>query len=107
MLATRVPAEDAALAAFGRTWTDRLLAPLNRLGAKRFLTESRRKVWQNARDLDQARRRGPAADAARLGALEELSAKQVAGLRAPGQVLLKLAVRGFGVPLPAEPPGSR
>lgn len=103
VLAARVPAEDAALAALGRSWTDRLLAPLNQLGTKRFLTEARRKVWQNARELDQARRKGPAAYAARLATLEELSARRVADLRAPGQVLLKLAIKGFGVRLPPPP----
>ncbi|MDP9241223.1 MAG: DUF5995 family protein [Actinomycetota bacterium] len=107
VLTSRVAAEDAELAALGRTWTDRLLAPLNQLGTKRFLAEARRKVWQNARDLDQARRDGPAAYAARLATLEELSAKRVADLRAPGQVLLKLAIKGFGVRLLPESPGSR
>ncbi len=103
VLAARVGAEDAELAAFGRPLTGRLLAPLNQLGTKRFLKEARRKVWQNARQLDQARRVGPDAYRTRLAMLEERSARRVADLRAPGQVLLKLAVRGFGVRLPAQP----
>ena len=49
--------------------------------------------------LNHARRRGPDAYAARLAQLEELSAAKVADLRAPGQVLLKLAATGFGVRL--------
>ncbi len=39
----------------------------------------------------------------RLAELEVLSAARVADLLAPGQVLLRLAVAGFGVTLP--PPG--
>ncbi len=46
------------------------------------------------------RAQGPAAYAARLGELEVLSAAKVADLLAPGQVLLRLAVAGFGVTLP-------
>ena len=38
--------------------------------------------------------------AARLKELEDLSSRRVADLKVPGQVLLKLAVRGFGVQLP-------
>ena len=48
-----------------------------------------------------ARRTGPGALAARLAELEELSRARVADLRAPGQVILKLARRGFGVELVA------
>ena len=81
-----------------RSRTDRL--PLNRL-TKRFLRESRAKVWANTRLLDAARRTGPDAYAARLAELERLAATRVADLMAPGQVVLKLAVKGFGVQLPA------
>ena len=42
--------------------------------------------------------------AARLAELEVLSAARIADLLAPGQVLLRLAVSGFGVVLP---PGHR
>jgi Family of unknown function (DUF5995) len=105
VLVARVGAEDTQLEALsgGRSLLDRLLQPLNRLGTKRFLKESRAKVWANARLLDAARRDGRDAYAARLAELEELSAARVADLVAPGQVVLKLAVKGFGVRLPDAP----
>ena len=40
--------------------------------------------------------------ATRLAELEVLSAAKIADLLAPGQVLLRLAVAGFGVSLPPE-----
>ena len=102
VLVARVGAEDTELEAIGRprSRTDRLLQPLNRLATRRFLRESRAKVWANTRLLDAARRAGPAAYAARLAELEQLAATRVADLMAPGQVVLKLAVKGFGVRLP-------
>ena len=100
VLVARVGAEDAELQSIGRSRTDRLLAPLNRLATKRFLKESRAKVWSNTRLLSQARRAGPEAYRARLAELERLAAARVADLVAPGQVVLKLAVKGFGVRLP-------
>jgi Family of unknown function (DUF5995) len=105
VLVARVGAEDSELESLsgGRSLVDRLLQPLNRLGTKRFLRESRAKVWANARLLDAARRRGAGAYAARLAELERLSAERVADLVAPGQVVLKLAVKGFGVRLPDAP----
>jgi Family of unknown function (DUF5995) len=102
VLVARVAAEDAELASRGRSRTDRLLAPLNRLSTKRFLKESRAKVWANTRLLGQARRAGPEGYQARLAELERLAAARVADLVAPGQVVLKLAVRGFGVRLPEK-----
>ncbi len=84
----------------GRTLTDRLLQPLNRLSSKRFLRESRMKVWHNTVELQEARLIGPEAYGVRLGELEVLSAARIADLLAPGQVLLRLAVAGFGVTLP-------
>lgn len=103
VLAARVPDEDRELARTeppgSRTTLDRLLTPFNRMGTTRFLAESRRKVWRNAELLDQARRQGHAAQEARMGELARLSAARVADLRRPGQVLLRLAVRGFGVSL--------
>jgi hypothetical protein len=100
VLVARVGAEDTELEALGpRSRTDRLLAPLNRLATRRFLRESRAKVWANTRLLDAARRAGPDAYAARLAELERRSAARVADLMAPGQVVLKLAARGFGVRL--------
>jgi hypothetical protein len=103
VLAGRVAAEDAELAVHGRTLTDRLLQPLNRLSSKRFLRESRMKVWHNTVELQAARLAGPELYGVRLGELEVLSAARIADLLAPGQVLLRLAVAGFGVTLP--PPG--
>ena len=102
VLVSRVGAEDTELEAAGgpRSRTDRLLQPLNRLATKRFLRESRAKVWANTRLLDTARRAGPDAYRSRLAQLEQLAADRVADLMAPGQVVLKLALKGFGVRLP-------
>jgi hypothetical protein len=101
VLVGRVGAEDTELEALSgpRSITDRLLQPLNRLATKRFLRESRAKVWANARLLNAARRTGPDVYATRLAELERLAATRVADLMAPGQVVLKLAVKGFGVRL--------
>jgi hypothetical protein len=103
VLASRVAAEDVALARAGgrRTATDRLLAPLNRRASRLFLRESRRKVWANTEALHLARLRGPADYAVCLADLEAASADRVADLLRPGPVLLRLAVHGFGVTLPA------
>jgi hypothetical protein len=102
VLTSRVAAEDDELASLSGPipLLDRLLRPFNRLGTQRFLREARRKVWANAITLSRARRQGPEAYAAVLAQLEDLSAAKVAALQAPGQVLLKLAVHGFGVQLP-------
>nr|WP_275585831.1 DUF5995 family protein [Geodermatophilus sabuli] len=101
VLASRVAAEDAELHRAGgrRTRLDRLLSPANRTASQVFLRESRRKVWANARELDAARRRGPDAYARRLAELEAAAAARVGDLLRPGPVLLRLAVRGFGVTL--------
>ena len=104
VLASRVAAEDAELAVHGRSFTDRVLQPLNRISSKRFLRESRMKVWHNTGELQAARLAGAAEYDVRLGELEVLSAARIADLLAPGQVLLRLAVAGFGVTLP--PPGA-
>ncbi len=85
----------------GRSLADRLLVPVNRAGSRKFLKEARDKVYRNARQLSAARGRGPDALAGRIAELEELCRLRVADLRAPGQVLLKLTFRGFGVVLPA------
>jgi hypothetical protein len=104
VLSGRVAAEDQELAArSARSVLDRLLVPLNQRASKRFLREARQKVWHNAVELQQARLAGPGAYAERLAELELLSAAKIADLLAPGQVLLRLAVAGFGVVLP--PPG--
>jgi hypothetical protein len=101
VLSGRVAAEDDELAmTSARTLVDRVLQPLNRLSSKRFLREARQKVWHNTMELQSARLLGPEAYAARLAELEVLSAARIADLLAPGQVLLRLAVAGFGVVLP-------
>jgi hypothetical protein len=101
VLAQRVGAEDRELAAHGgKALLDRVLTPLNRLGSKRFLRESRTKVWHNTMELHRARVAGPDVYRVRLGELEVLAAARIADLLAPGQVLLRLAVAGFGVTLP-------
>lgn len=101
VLAGRVSAEDGELSAAGaKTLLDQVLTPLNRLSSKRFLRESRQKVWHNTVALQQARATSPRAYRAQLAELEVLSAAKIADLLAPGQVLLRLAVSGFGVVLP-------
>jgi len=103
VLAGRVKDEEDLLGD-AKTLLDRLLAPLNRMGSKRFLREARHKVWHNVHELNAARVDGDRAYATRLGELEVLSAARIADLLAPGQVLLRLAVAGFGVLLP--PPAT-
>lgn len=103
VLAARVKAEDAQLDD-PRRLLDRVLTPLNRLSSKRFLREARLKVWHNVGELQSARLLGEQAYRVRLAELEVLSAARIADLLAPGQVLLRLAVAGFGVVLP--PPAS-
>jgi hypothetical protein len=101
VLAGRVAAEDDELASrSARTLLDRALQPLNRVASKRFLRESRMKVWHNTVELQAARLAGPTSYDERLAELEVLSAARIADLLAPGQVLLRLAVAGFGVVLP-------
>jgi hypothetical protein len=100
VLAAQVAEEDAELAAGGRALVDRALAPLNRRGTQRFLREARQKVWHNTTELHLARQEGPEAYVHRLAELELLCAARIADLLAPGQVLLRLAVAGFGVVLP-------
>lgn len=99
VLARRVSAEDAEFEG-PRSLLDRLLAPLNRRGTRRFLTEARAKVWHNTIQLDQARRKGDGTYDVVLKELERLSTERLLDLTRPGQVLLRLARRGFGVRLP-------
>jgi hypothetical protein len=101
VLAARVGAEGDELAAVSGSASrlDRLLRPASQLGTRRFLREAREKVWANAVALNGARASGPEAYASALNQLAELSAAKVTALQAPGQVLLKLAVSGFGVRL--------
>ena len=49
---------------------------------------------------------GPGVYAVRLAELELLSAAKIADLLQPGQVLLRLAVAGFGVSLPPRDGGA-
>lgn len=102
ILAARVAEEDLALELAGgrRTPLDRMLAPANRRASRLFLRESRRKVWANAHALHRARLAGPEAYAGRLAQLETAAEARVADLLRGGPVLLRLAVRGFGVTLP-------
>src|SRR3954470_5262770 len=98
VLSARVAAEDDDLPR--GSLADRALAPLNRRATRRFLAEARRKVWLNTVALHEARVAGDDAYRARLAELEALSAAKIADLLEPGQVLLRLAVAGFGVTLP-------
>jgi hypothetical protein len=104
VLLARVGAEDdemrAATARIGLV--DRMLGPLNRAATRRLLAESRAKVWHNTAALDRARRAGTGQYTIRLNELETLCAAKLAELTAPGQVLLRLARRGFGVRLSAS-----
>lgn len=105
VLSARVAAEDDVLGTLSpRTVLDRALQPLNHLSSKRFLREARQKVWHNTTQLQQARMAGPQVYAVRLAELELLSAARIADLLAPGQVLLRLAVAGFGVVLSPPAP---
>jgi hypothetical protein len=98
VLASRVAAENGLLGPL--SVLDRLLRPLNQASSKRFLREARAKVWLNVEQLQAARLTGADAYRQRLAELEVLSAAKIADLLAPGQVLLRLAVAGFGVLLP-------
>ncbi|MEV0284936.1 DUF5995 family protein [Kribbella sp. NPDC050820] len=99
VLAERVAAEDRQLGG-ARSLLDQVLTPLNRLASRRFLRESRQEVWHNTTELQRARLDGETAYANRLAELELLSAAKIADLLRPGQVLLRLAITGFGVTLP-------
>jgi hypothetical protein len=98
VLASRVAAENGMLGPL--SVLDRLLRPLNQRSSKRFLREARDKVWVNVEQLQAARLTGVDAYRHRLAELEVLSAAKIADLLAPGQVLLRLVVAGFGVVLP-------
>jgi hypothetical protein len=101
ILSSRVAQEDVELRKVerpgDRTLVDHLLTPFNRAGSRKFLKEARGKVWRNARLLSEARRDGLDTLTARIEELGRLSADRVADLQRPGQVLLRLARRGFGV----------
>src|SRR5215467_14077140 len=101
VLAIRVAAEDQELQRLDpiRTWQDAAMQPLNRMATRRFLRESRAKVWANALELSAARRERPDSYARRLAQLEELCGRRVTDLVKPDPVLLRLAAGGFGVRL--------
>jgi hypothetical protein len=99
ILVRRVSAEDHAIGG-PRSVIDRLLTPVNRLSSRRFLREARQKVWLNVAELQHARLEGVDSYYARVDELEVLSAAKIADLLRPGQVLLRLAMTGFGVTLP-------
>jgi hypothetical protein len=100
VLMARVAAEDVEMAALvPRSRTDRLLGPANRAATRHILTESRAKVWANAAILDRARRDGPQRYAAVLSELAALATRRLTDLARPGPVLLRLAMKGFGVRL--------
>jgi hypothetical protein len=102
VLASRVAAEDNELP--NGSLVDTLLTPFNRLATKRFLKEARQKVWHNTSELNTSRVTSSDTFGARLAELEVLSAAKIADLLAPGQVLLRLAVAGFGISLPPPAP---
>ena len=95
----RVGAEDEDLG-WSLRHVDRLLAPVNRWATRRFLRESREKVWHNTAVLQRARAGTGSAYADGVADLDVLSSAKVAELLRPGPVLLRLAVQGFGVTLP-------
>ena len=99
ILAARVAAEDHAIGG-ARSLLDRILTPANRLSSRRFLREARHKVWLNAAELQRARLEGENVYDARLAELELLAAAKIADVLRPGQVLLRLAMTGFGIALP-------
>jgi len=103
VLASRVGAESREMGSLGgtsRRWRDALLGPADRVATRRFLVESRRRVWHNTVALHEARLRGAGATERRLADLDALSSARVADLLLPGPVLLRVALRGFGVLLP-------
>jgi hypothetical protein len=97
-----VRAEDGAGAPAPRGLLTSSSPPLNQWASWRCIREARQKVWQNGVELQRARITGPEAYDARLAELEELCAARIADLRAPGQVVLRLAISGFGVVLPPQ-----
>jgi hypothetical protein len=104
VLAARVGGESRVLQAESGPLAllDRVMTPVNRVASRRFLREARATVWHNTRELQAARTNGEAAYRRSLGQLEVLSAARVWDLMKPGQVLVRLAVSGFGVTLPPQ-----
>jgi hypothetical protein len=103
ILSGRVAAEDVEISARSvRSVVDRAMRPVNRWAARRFLKEAREKVWANTVQLWRAKSADATAYPARLAELELLSAAKISDLLRPGNVLLRLAVAGFGISLPPE-----
>jgi hypothetical protein len=99
VLSTRVAAEGTDLG-WRLRHVDRVLAPVNRWATRRFLRESREKVWRNTVVLQRARATGGDAYVRGLADLDTLASSKITDLLRPGPVLLRLAVLGFGVALP-------
>jgi hypothetical protein len=101
VLASRVAVETRLLG-LNHRFRDWVLTPANRWSSRRFLRQSRQDVWSNLEVLRQARAAGDRAYQERLRELDVLTAAKIAELVAPGPILLRLAVTGFGVRLPSE-----
>ena len=71
---------------------------------RRMLKETRHSVWSTTGVLHQARLDGEASYARRVADLEVAGCERVAFLLRPGTVTLRLALHGFGIQLPADPP---
>jgi len=116
VLAVRVGAEDAELQRVepAATWRDRALQPLNRMATRRFLRESRAKVWANALELSRARGRpghlrgppGPAGEAVRQAGGRPGAARPGPALAGRGRVRGPAGGRAAGAGL-RQPPASR
>ena len=106
VLSRQVGAEDAELARAGapRSRTDVLLGPANQAASRRFLRESRAKVWHNAVALNAARARGPAAYAGRLARAGGLERRAGGGTGTPGAGAA--AARGAWLRCPAARPAG-
>lgn len=101
VLSARIAAEDTAIGG-PRRRLDRVLTPANRWASRRFLRESRHKVWHNTVTLQRARTAGPRAYQVRLAELDVLTAAKISDVLRRGAPLLRLALGGFGVVLPPE-----
>jgi hypothetical protein len=101
-----VAEEDAELQRQGGTRTplDKLMSPANRWAGRTFLREARKTVWRNVAILHRARDDGAGCYERRVSELDVAGAARVHELLKPGPVFLRLAVHGFGVPLPEDPP---
>lgn len=103
ILSGRVAAEDVEISARSvRSVLDRAMRPVNRWASRRLLKEAREKVWKNTIQLWRAKSSDEAAYATTLAELEVLSAAKISDLLTPGQILLRLAVAGFGISLPPD-----